>query len=168
MHGADAHEETRDGADDYAADEIGFFFGALASARDQFGHVTKELAREYGVGPRGPWMVGLIGRQPVAPRELAAFFNTGKSLITAELRQLQEAGLINYAKSDSDGRKVELSLTPLGNQLRKRVTAGLALMFRQRLGGYSKNDIMLCARLLSDFARGNQYARLSRDSDPED
>lgn len=152
----------------YSPDEVGMFFGALASARDQFGHVTKRIAREFGIGPRGPWIVGLIGRQPASPHELAAFFNIGRSLITAELRQLQDAGLINYVKSERDGRKVELSLTPLGHELREQVASGLGRLFDERLGNYSKADVMFCARLLSDFARGSQYAALPEGDEPVD
>lgn len=150
----------------YSADEVGQFFGALASARDQFGQVTKELAREYRIGPRGPWIVGLIGREPVSPHHLASFYRIGKSLVTAELKQLQDAGLICYTRSENDGRKIELSLTLLGNQLRDRLTEGLARQMSERLGGYSKQAVMTCAQLLSDFARGNQYAELPRDETP--
>ena len=147
----------------YSADEVGKFFGALASARDQFGQVTKELSREYGIGPRGPWMVGLIGREPASPHQLATFYGIGRSLVTAELKQLQDAGLIIYTKSESDGRKVELSLTAFGNQLRDRLTEGLERQMRERLAGYSKQAVMACAQLLSEFARGNQYAELPRE-----
>ena len=158
-------EATRES---YSADEVGRFFGALASARDQFGQVTKELSRKYGIGPRGPWMVGLIGREPASPNQLATFYRIGRSLVTAELKQLQDAGLIFYTKSESDGRKVELSLTPLGNELRDRLTQGLAQQMSDRLGRYSRQDVMACAELLSDFARGNQYAELpAQDALPE-
>ena len=152
----------------YSADEVGQFFGALASAREQFGQVTKELSREYGIGPRGPWMVGLIGREPVSPHQLASFYRIGRSLVTAELKQLQDAGLIFYTKSESDGRKVELSLTPLGKELRDRLTQGLARQMSERLHGYSKEAVMTCTQLLSDFARGNQYAELPREDAPSD
>ncbi|MET0377005.1 MAG: MarR family transcriptional regulator [Rhizorhabdus sp.] len=150
----------------FSADEVGRFFGALASARDQFGQITKELSRKYGIGPRGPWMVGLIGREPASPHQLATFYGIGRSLVTAELRQLQEAGLITYKKSETDGRKVQLSLTPLGDELRNELTNGLAHLMAERLDGYSNQEVMTCARLLSDFARGNQYAQLPRDDTP--
>ncbi|MEW9856377.1 MarR family winged helix-turn-helix transcriptional regulator [Novosphingobium sp. M1R2S20] len=152
----------------YGPDEVGMFFGALASARDRFGHVIRDLAREYGIGPRGPWMVGVIGRQPASPHQLAEFFSIGRSLVTAELRQLQSAGLIAYSKSKSDGRMVTLSLTSKGVELRERVTASLGRMLQQRLAGYSKREVMQCARLLNDFAQGNPYATLAVEEDPED
>lgn len=128
--------------------------------------MTKELSRKYGIGPRGPWMVGLIGREPASPHQLATFYGIGRSLVTAELRQLQDAGLITYTKSQTDGRKVQLSLTPLGSQLRDELTNGLAQLMVERLDGYSNEAVMGCAQLLSDFARGNQYAQLPVDETP--
>jgi len=147
----------------YSADEVGMFFGSLASARDRFGHVIRQLAREYGIGPRGPWMVGVIGRQSASPHELAEFFSIGRSLVTSELRQLQSAGLIAYSKTNRDGRRVTLSLTPKGVELREHVTAGLARMLQERLAGYSKKEVMQCAHLLNEFAQANPYAPVPKD-----
>ncbi|HEX7874295.1 MAG TPA: MarR family winged helix-turn-helix transcriptional regulator [Sphingobium sp.] len=145
-------------ADGYTTEESGFFFGALSAARDRFGFVTRALSREYGIGPRGPWMVGVIGRHAVSPHELAHFFKIGRSLVTAELTQLQNAGLVHYEKSASDGRRVQLSLTPLGIEMRERLSLDLAALLTKRLAGYSKAEVMAAARILSDFAEGFQYS----------
>ncbi|MCE7797216.1 hypothetical protein LWE61_11675 [Sphingobium sufflavum] len=139
----------------YSTEEAGFFFGALAAARDRFGHVTRILSREYEIGPRGPWMVGLIGRRPISPHELARAFSIGRSLVTAELAQLQAANLILYEKSAQDGRRIELSLTPTGQALRERLSRDLTSLLEQRLSGYSAEQVMATARMLRDFAEGN-------------
>lgn len=151
----------------FTPDEAGFFFNALSAARQRFGHVTGALSREHAIGPRGPWMVGMIGRRSVSPHELAHFFSIGRSLVTAELGQLQEAGLINYVKSATDGRRVELSLTPLGHELRAKLSHELANLLQTRLSGYSKAEIMAAARILSDFAEGFRFGPLEEPpSDP--
>lgn len=142
---------------DYTPEEAGFFFSALSAARQRFGHVTGTLSREFSIGPRGPWIVGLIGRSPISPHELAHFFNIGRSLVTAELTQLQEAGLIHYEKSAKDGRRVELSLTPRGHQMRTRLSEELITLLETRLVGYSKEQVLLTAQMLTDFAEGHRY-----------
>lgn len=141
----------------FSPEELGYFFGALSAARDRFGHVTRAISSEYRIGPRGPWIVGLIGRQPVSPHELARDFNIGRSLVTAELTQLQEAGLIRVKKSASDGRRAELSLTPLGHTVRDRLSHDLAALLTTRLNAYSKAEILLVAKMLTDFAEGQVF-----------
>jgi DNA-binding MarR family transcriptional regulator len=141
----------------FSTEEVGAFFGALAAARDRFGYVTKAIAREHALGPRGPWILGLLGRKTVSPHELARMFNIGRSLVTAELSQLQEAGLIFYAKSTDDGRRVELSLTPLGREVRDRLSRDLAALLETRLAHYGKTQILETAALLRDFAEGATF-----------
>ncbi|HEX7853542.1 MAG TPA: MarR family winged helix-turn-helix transcriptional regulator [Sphingobium sp.] len=153
-HGVSSSEERAERL--FTTDEAGFFFGSLAAARDRFGHVTRAIAREHALGPRGPWIVGLLGRRPISPNELALFFDIGRSLVTSELGQLQDAGLIHYEKSAQDGRRVELSLTPLGQQVRERLSRDLAALLEKRLGGYSKAEVMAAANILRDFAAGHQ------------
>src|ERR1700740_2821222 len=156
------NSESEAAADLFTPDEVGFFFNSLSAARQRFGHVTGALSREYSIGPRGPWIVGLIGRKPLSPHELAHFFTIGRSLVTAELGQLQEAGLINYVKSATDGRRVELSLTPLGHEVRTKLSHELSTLLQTRLAGHSKTDIMTAARILSDFAEGHHFGGTPR------
>lgn len=139
-----------------ARDDIGIFGNALVAARGQFTLATKTLCAEFGLAPRGPWIIGIVGKQPIAPNELADFFSVGRSLITAELAKLVDAGLVLQKKDEADGRRTILSLTPKGRQVYDRLGDELHAFMAQRLSGYSREDIMLCARLLSDFAKGGQ------------
>jgi len=141
----------------FSPEELGYFFGALSAARDHFGHVTRAISSEYRIGPRGPWIIGLIGRQPVSPHELARDFNIGRSLVTSELTQLQDAALICVTKNASDKRRVELSLTPLGHTVRDRLSHDLAALLKTRLSAYSKAEILLVAKMLTDFAEGQLF-----------
>lgn len=135
-------------------DDIGVFANALVAARGQFGQATKALCAEYGLAPRGPWIIGMVGKQSLAPNELADFFNVGRSLITAELGRLIEAGLLVQGRDAVDGRRATLALTDAGRTVFDRLGDDLEAFMAQRLSGYSRDDIMLCARLLSDFVRG--------------
>lgn len=134
-------------------EDIGYFSQALASSRGQFSHATKAMCAEFGLAPRGPWIIGLLGRQPRSPHELADFYGVGRSLITAELARLSEAGLIEQVKDAADGRRVTLSLTPDGWKVYQRLGEDLSSFLTQRLSGYTRDEIMLCARLLSDFVK---------------
>ena len=131
------------------------FTHALTSARGQFTHATKALCVEFSLGPRGPWIIGLIGRSPIAPHELATFYNVGRSLITAELNKLADAGLIEQTRDSADGRRVTLSLTAAGQQIYRRLGKDLDAFLSERLAGYSREEVLLCTRLLADFSQGS-------------
>jgi DNA-binding MarR family transcriptional regulator len=136
-------------------DEIGFFSQSLSAARGQFSLATKAMCAEFGLAPRGPWIIGVLGKTPMAPHLLAEIFSVGRSLITAELVKLAEAGLILQERNEADGRRVTLSLTPLGRKAYDRLGTEMGSFLADRLSGYSRDEVMLCARLLSDFAKGN-------------
>lgn len=147
-----ANNETADALDH---EDMRAFTHALTSARGQFTHATKALCIEFSLGPRGPWIIGLIGRSPIAPHQLATFYNVGRSLITAELNKLAEAGLILQTRDSADGRRVTLSLTAAGQQIYKRLGKDLDAFLSERLMGYSREEVMLCTRLLADFSKGS-------------
>ncbi len=134
-------------------EDVGFFCNALASSRGQFANVTKSICEDYRLGPRGPWIVGLVGRSPLSPLALSTWFNCGRSLITAELARLSEAGLINQTRSEEDGRRILLTLTAKGETVHDRLGVELASLLSNRLSGYSHDQIMLCAQMLADFAK---------------
>ncbi len=134
-------------------DDIGRFSYALTAARGKFTEATKGLAQEFGLGPRGPWILGIIGRGPVSPHELADAYGVGRSLITAELTRLAEAGLIIQGRDPADGRRATLALTEAGEAVRHRLGEALENLLETRLKSYSRDEIMRCAALLGDFAR---------------
>jgi DNA-binding MarR family transcriptional regulator len=133
-------------------EDIGFFGNAIAIASRQWRVAAKQVREEYSLGPHGPWIVGLIAsNQVVYPSDLTKVLRCGRSLISAELNKLSEAGLINCRKSEEDGRQIELSVTPLGAETNDRVAESLTCMLEERLVHYTREDILYCARLLRDL-----------------
>ena len=96
-------------------------------------------------------MIGVIGRGPVSPNELATRNRIGRSLVSAELNLLQTAGLIRQEKNSHDGRRIELSLTREGEVVYQRLADDLASLLRNRLGEHSRQEINACAQMLSEF-----------------
>ncbi|MBY0421727.1 MAG: MarR family transcriptional regulator [Parvularculaceae bacterium] len=133
-------------------DEIGYFSNALASARRQFSVVTDKISEEFALGPRGPWIVARIGKGQSSPQELARLFEIRPSLMTSELSRLVEAGLIRQRKSAEDGRRVDLTLTARGERVRRRLGEEMEALVHGRLSGFSREEVLLCARLLEAFS----------------
>lgn len=133
-------------------DEIGFLAEGLSFSSRPFKAVIKGLTEEYGLGPRGAWILMLIGsRQVVYPLDLTNFFRIGRSLITAELTRLTNGRLITYRKRTDDRRRVELDLTPLGEKVMRLVREELSKLVTERFSSWSREEVLLCARMLHEF-----------------
>jgi DNA-binding MarR family transcriptional regulator len=131
--------------------EIGFVAEGLSLTSRQLKTATRSITEEYSLGPRGPWILTLITAGMVFPLDLTNVFRIGRSLITAELIRLNEARLITYRKSTRDRRRVELALTALGEKAVLRVREELAKLVIERFSGYTREEVLLCARMLHDF-----------------
>ena len=133
------------------SDELGSLCRGLALCAMPLKEATREVTEKYALGPRGAWILGVLSAGPVHPLDLTKIFLCSRSLITAELNSLTMAQLIVYAKSPSDGRRVELTLTPLGEKTLGRVFQGLSRLIRDRLAGYNREELLQCSRMLNDF-----------------
>jgi len=140
---------------DLSWEEIGFICEGLVVAPRPLKAATRDITAEYSLGPRGAWIVNLIAiGEVVFPLDLTKRFQIGRSLITAELTRLSDAGLIAYRRSASDGRRVELTLTPLGQTVQRRVKAELVKLVTRGLAHYTHEQALLFGRMLHDFGMG--------------
>lgn len=132
-------------------EDIGFISEGMSFASRPMRNAIQSINDEFSLGPRGAWIVRIVSRGDVFPLDLTKLFHIGRSLITAELNRLADASLITYKKSENDGRRVELALTPLGEQVNLRVKQELTKLITQRLSSYTREEVLLCARMLRDF-----------------
>jgi DNA-binding MarR family transcriptional regulator len=133
-------------------EEIGFILEGLVIAPRPMKAITRDITEEYSLGPRGAWIVVLISiGEVVFPLDLTKYFQIGRSLISAELTRLSAAGLITYQKNENDGRRVELTLTRVGETVQRRVKADLAKLVTRRLASYTRDQVLLFGRMLHDI-----------------
>jgi DNA-binding MarR family transcriptional regulator len=132
-------------------EDIGFICEGLAFASRLLWSAIEDITDQYSLGPRGAWIVRLVGRSDMSPLDLTNVFRVGRSLITAELVRLTQAKLITYEKSATDGRRVELALTPLGRTVERRIKDSLTKLVTERLAAYSRDEILLCGSMLRDI-----------------
>jgi DNA-binding MarR family transcriptional regulator len=129
-------------------DELAFLAEGLAYGPRALLSATRNVTARYDLGPRGAWIVNVISHGITYPLELATTFGVGRSLITAELARLVEAGLIASRPSDSDRRKTELTLTPLGEAASQEVRAEFVNIVNTRLSGFSPEELRLASEVL--------------------
>ena len=134
-------------------EDIGVFGLALTMAMRKWRLGIQSLRDEYSLGPRGPWVLGVISRQGVInPKDLTDAVFCTKSQITSELIRLTEAGLVTSSRGKTDRRQVELSLTALGETVNARLANSFVTIFEEQLPGYSREDVLFCAGLLKCLA----------------
>ena len=73
---------------------------------------------------------------------------------------------LRTGRATSDGRRVELTLTPLGETVQRRVKTELAKLVTRRLASYTREQALLFGRMLHDFGsvapEGGKLARPHR------
>ena len=131
-------------------EEIGLLCEGMAFASRPLGVATLQVTAQYALGPRGAWITVLISTGVTYPLEIANVFNVGRSLITAELTRLTDAGLIT-ATEGTDRRRTKLSLTPAGEAACKAVRKGLSKLVMTCFANYSREEVLLCTKMLHDF-----------------
>lgn len=135
------------------ADELGQIVEGMAFAQRAINGAGISTIKAYSLGPRGPWICTLIAGGVIYPLELAMVLKCGRSLVTAELARLTEAGLITATPGKHDRRRSELALTPAGKKAATQVRSELIRILRRNLAGYSAKELSLFARMLTDVSR---------------
>jgi DNA-binding MarR family transcriptional regulator len=129
-------------------DEAAFLAEGLAFGPRALRAATAKVTQRYDLGPRGAWILNVISNGVAYPLELASVFCVGRSLITAELTRLTEAGLISARPGKDDRRRTELTLTPLGKTASAEIREEFLAIVRRRLAGYSAQEARLAAEML--------------------
>ncbi len=131
-------------------DELGLVIEGLAFGQRPLRAATRDVTHQYNLGPRGAWILSLVSGGKRYPLELSEMLKTGRSLITAELVRLTNAGLVTTRPDLEDRRRSEISLTPLGQAACQRVRSEMERIVRRNLLGYSAEQIRLFSRMLRD------------------
>lgn len=134
--------------------EIAHLCSVIGVAPRQLATAREAVTGEFDLGPRGAWMLGMIEVGIDSPSSLADALRIGRSLATTELNRLSDAGLIEARRGAGDGRRSHLTLTARGREANDRLRRALADFIDDRLGHYSRDEVMLCARILRDLAGG--------------
>lgn len=132
-------------------EDISDFCNVLGLAPRQLVAAREDVTARHDLGPRGAWILGLIERGVSSPSALTAVMRIGRSLTTAEINRLTEAGLVEGRQSASDGRRVDLVLTRAGQRAADELRAALTDHIIARLAGFSREQVRDCIALLQAF-----------------
>ncbi|MBC2667819.1 MarR family winged helix-turn-helix transcriptional regulator [Novosphingobium piscinae] len=105
------------------------------------------VTERYSLGPRGAFILSLIDKGIEYPKDLALVLRIGRSLVTAELVRLTDAGLI-AAQTGDDRRRSLLRLTPLGSKVTAEFRTRVTDLVQTRLAAFSRDQVELFATML--------------------
>ncbi|MBW8753706.1 MAG: winged helix DNA-binding protein [Sphingomonadales bacterium] len=131
--------------------DIAFLVHGMAMASGPVQHATDSVTSRHDLGPRGTSIINLIAIGIKHPHELAEIMQIGRSLVSAELARLTEAGLIVSRQGEQDRRRSELTLTPVGEAVLDEIRFALSRLVTESLGHYRPEELRLCSRILSDI-----------------
>ena len=138
-------------------EDISDFCNAIGLAPRQLVVAREAVTARHDLGPRGAWILGLIERGVNSPTALTRIMCIGRSLTTAEIARLTEAGLVEGRQSAADGRRVDLVLTAEGERAADELRAALADHVKARLAGFTREQVRDCTALLQAFTGASRF-----------
>jgi DNA-binding MarR family transcriptional regulator len=136
------------------------FCNLIGVAPRQMLKAREAITARYDLGPRGAWIVGLLEVGVNSPSALTEVLCIGRSLATAEINRLLQAGLVTGNQSAHDGRRVELELTEEGKRVSAELRETVNAFVNSRLAGHSRKQVLATIALLQDFVGGAQIGKL--------
>ena len=134
---------------------------SLKAIQRELERQTSEAMRPLGLTAPQADALLVIGRAgPLSLRELGSLLIAEAGHPSRLVDRLVEAGLVERRAADDDRRRVELSLTPRGRRLEKRVSAareGIIETARELVGD---RDLEPVLELLRDLVQYTQFAEL--------
>lgn len=160
------HRNVRKFVDGYSVDgrsgaldweDLGYLIDGLAFAQTPVREATNSVTQKYNLGPRGAYILRLLANGLLYPLELANALCCGRSLITAELSRLTDAGLVDSRPGRTDRRRSELTLTALGQEETEKLREEIRRIVSANLADYTPNEVRKFAVMLH-AARGHPAA----------
>lgn len=139
---------------DVSWSDIGRFAEAIMLAQRELLTAAKDIRDEFGLGPRGTWILGLIATGQIKTQaDVVKRYKIGRSMIAEEMALLTKAGLVACTPHETDRRQIALCLTGLGERANARMGGAMASLMAERLEKYTLADLLFCTGLLEDLAR---------------
>jgi DNA-binding MarR family transcriptional regulator len=128
--------------------KIGELMEGLAYAQRPIHAAVREITKQLGLGRRGAFILNLVAEGSEYPNELATKLRTSRSLITADLNRLIDAGLIESTAGVEDKRMTRLHLTGAGRKVCADIRNEMARIVVRNLARYSDSDLQLFTEML--------------------
>jgi DNA-binding MarR family transcriptional regulator len=106
----------------------------------------------------------VAARQPIRPSEIAEVQDVHPSLVTRQVRELEDAGHVQVAADPADGRSCLVTLTPTGAGELQRLTQSGLDRFASFVADWPPGDVQMLTALL-DKLRNSIAAVAAREQE---
>ena len=139
-----------------ASDEshLGEALSALRQIVHSLHRASRSAERVHGVSGAQLFVLQLLADAPAhSLNALAERTLTHQSSVSVVVSRLVARGLVERKRSPEDGRRVELSLSPAGEELLARAPAAMQIRLIEALRGLPRRDLRTLASLLTDLVQ---------------
>jgi DNA-binding MarR family transcriptional regulator len=109
------------------------FFAGFSTLLQAFDTAVSGIRRELGLSNRCHYILGCIALGQRHPTDIAGHLRISSSLMSFELDKLVAANLVHRAPDPNDGRRILLSLTEEGDEIRVICFSALSHILREKL-----------------------------------
>lgn len=134
-------------------DNLGKLIEGLAYAQRPIHAAVRGITKQLGLGPRGAFILNLLSQGAEFPSELSSKLRTSRSLITADLTRLIDAGLIESSADAGDKRMTRLRLTAPGEAVCEEVRSEMSRIVSRNLAPFSADELHLFTQMLEAVRR---------------
>jgi DNA-binding MarR family transcriptional regulator len=139
-----------------ASDEshLGEALSALRQIVHSLHRASRSAERVHGVSGAQLFVLQLLADAPAhSLNALAERTLTHQSSVSVVVSRLVARGLVERKRSPEDGRRVELSLSPAGQELLAQAPAAMQIRLIEALRGLPRRDLRTLASLLTDLVQ---------------
>ena len=138
---------------DDLSDPVLEFMGLMWAVDHELHSTSKRMIGLMGLTAPQRLALRFIGRQPgLTPGSLAGLLHLHPGTVTGIVQRLEEAGLVQRTRHESDTRRLQLTLTGAGQQLNRRRKGTVEAAVRRTLERLSADDVAAAARVLAGLA----------------
>lgn len=126
---------------------------ATRRAHRAFDRLLNRLLSRHGLSS-GYWYIlrALWAQDRQSQKAIAALTNTAENTVATTVAGMARDGLVNRARSASDGRSWTVALTPQGIALREELMPYARLVNRVATKGLPADELEVCLRVLDRMA----------------
>ena len=134
---------------------------SVKAVQREFERASNELMKPLGLtGPQADALVVIGQAQPVALKDLGGLLIAEAGHPSRLVDRLVEADLVERRPADGDRRRVELSLTPAGRRLAKRVAERRRALFEAGRDSVDEEQLAAALGLLRNVLKDSPLGEL--------
>jgi DNA-binding MarR family transcriptional regulator len=148
------------------AGPIGRLLASVGNLSHLLDSIHSRYAQAHGLGTRGIWTLSAISEGRTSPGDIARLMLIPPSVVSGDLNQLLEAGLIERRKHTGDKRRLIYTLTEEGQALLSGAHAVYVEVMGDLLDAYPRAELDQMLRMLFEISRhlrdrtGGEYIAL--------